>query len=131
MCKSLYFLIFSERSGITDTNPHLFLFFKLLFYYYFVSVGGALHTWTSVYQVCAWCSHRPEEGIRSPGTGVKGGCKLPCECWELNLGPLKEQLTFKPVSHLSSPLFNLRDLPTRLPHCFLVGALFDWDCCST
>lgn len=28
-----------------------------------------------------WC-----EGIRSPGTG------LPCECWELNSGPLEEQL---------------------------------------
>ena len=34
-----------------------------------------------------WC-----EGIRSLGTGVSDSCELPCGCWELNLGPLKEQL---------------------------------------
>lgn len=31
------------------------------------------------------------EGVRFPGSGVTtGGCELPCGCWELNLGPLKE-----------------------------------------
>jgi hypothetical protein len=27
-----------------------------------------------------------------PGTGATDGCELPCGCWELNLGPLKEHL---------------------------------------
>jgi hypothetical protein len=31
------------------------------------------------------------EGVRSSGTGVTDRCELPCGCWELNLGPLKEQ----------------------------------------
>jgi hypothetical protein len=38
-------------------------------------------------------------GIASPGTGVTDSCELPCECWELNLGPLEEQavlLTIEP-----------------------------------
>jgi hypothetical protein len=30
----------------------------------------------------------PEEGIRFPYSG----CKPPCGCWELNSGPLEEQL---------------------------------------
>jgi hypothetical protein len=39
-----------------------------------------------------WCLWRPEEGARSPGPGVTDGCELPHEFWELNPGPLKEQL---------------------------------------
>jgi hypothetical protein len=31
------------------------------------------------------------EGVRSPETGIANSCELPYECWELNLGPLKEQ----------------------------------------
>jgi len=34
------------------------------------------------------------KGVRSPGTGVTDRCELPCGCWELNLGPLEEQLVF-------------------------------------
>ena len=29
---------------------------------------------------------KPEEGIGSSETGVTGGCKLSCGCWELNTG---------------------------------------------
>jgi hypothetical protein len=32
-----------------------------------------------------------KEGIRSFGTGVRGGRERPCRSWELNLGPLEEQ----------------------------------------
>ena len=32
-----------------------------------------------------WC--KPEEGVRSPETGVADDCELPCRCWELNPGP--------------------------------------------
>jgi hypothetical protein len=44
-----------------------------------------------------------EEGIRSPGTGVRGGCELPCGCWELNSGPLEEYPVLLTLSHLSNP----------------------------
>jgi len=35
-----------------------------------------------------------KEMTRSPGTGVTDSCELPCGCWELNSGPLQEQLVF-------------------------------------
>ena len=83
----------SQRDLVSQTLIHIFfaLHIIILLLLFCFRGGGALHTWMSVYQVCAWCPQRPEEGIRSPGTGVKGGCKPPCECWELNLGPLKKQ----------------------------------------
>lgn len=42
-----------------------------------------------VYYVHAWCPRRPEEGVRSPGTGVTGGCEPPCGCWQPH-SPLQE-----------------------------------------
>lgn len=44
-----------------------------------------------------------EEHTGSPGTGVVDGCELPCGCWELKLGPLREQLVFLAIS--SAPEF--------------------------
>ena len=46
--------------------------------------------------LCIWvfCLHvhlYTRRGIRSHGTIVTDGCRLPCEFWELNSGPLKEQ----------------------------------------
>ena len=32
-----------------------------------------------------------KEGGRSPQSGLRDGCELPRECWELNLGLLKEK----------------------------------------
>jgi hypothetical protein len=40
------------------------------------------------------CSWKPEEGIGWPGTGVTDACALPCGCWELIPGPLREQSRF-------------------------------------
>ena len=45
----------------------------------------------SVHTVHVWCPWMPEEGIRTPGTGVGEGCELPPELGERNLGPLQEQ----------------------------------------
>lgn len=44
-----------------------------------------------VHHVYACCLQRPEQGIRSLGSGVKDGCELSCKCWELNAGPLGGQ----------------------------------------
>lgn len=39
------------------------------------------------------CMHSwSEEGVRSPGTGVRDGYKPLCGCWEVNPGPLQVQV---------------------------------------
>jgi hypothetical protein len=47
--------------------------------------------WDFVCATCVQCLWRPEEGVRSPRTGVAGGCEPPCGCWESNRDPLWEQ----------------------------------------
>lgn len=37
----------------------------------------------------ALCLLKPEDGIRSPVTGVTASCELAGGCWGLNLGPLE------------------------------------------
>lgn len=46
------------------------------------------------------CSQKPEEGVKSTGTGVKGGC------WEQTLSPLKEQQEFLPLTTSATPLLK-------------------------
>ena len=52
---------------------------------------GVLLPCMSMYCVLAWCWWRPEEAIRSPGTGVTDGCEQLCGCWDSNPNPLKKQ----------------------------------------
>lgn len=42
--------------------------------------------------VCLVPQGEPEKGIRSPGSKLTGDCDPPHECWEMNQGPLEEQL---------------------------------------
>lgn len=64
--------------------------------------------------LCTMCMHATasrswEQSTRFLRSGVTGGCRLPCECWELNLGPMQEQkvlLTFKHLSRASSWLLR-------------------------
>lgn len=60
--------------------------------YFYVCIMSVLLTFMFVYHIHIWCLWKPGEGIGFPGTGVKVGYKPPCVCWELNLGPLKEQV---------------------------------------
>lgn len=50
-----------------------------------------------VFYVYGWFTclyiYTPEEGIALYGTTVLDSCDWPCECWELDSGPLKEVLT--------------------------------------
>lgn len=44
--------------------------------------------------LCTTCMQhprRPGEDVRSPGTGARAACELPCRPWELNTGPPKEE----------------------------------------
>jgi hypothetical protein len=55
----------------------------------------------------ATCYHfhvRVWEGVGCPGTGVTGSCELPHGCWELNPGPLKEQLVLLTTELSPQPL---------------------------
>ena len=63
-------------------------------------VGGYVHSKVSVHRV-------QKEGIRSQGAGVAGGCEIPCESWEPNLGPLQEQQGLLTAEPSLQPL-NLR-----------------------
>jgi hypothetical protein len=47
----------------------------------------------------------------SPGARVTDGCELPCGCWNLNLGPWKEQ-----------PILFTTELSTRLIYIIFVQA---------
>lgn len=48
-------------------------------------------------------AQEPEEGDRSPRTGVPDDYELPDEFWEVNPGPLEAQSVSEPLSHPSSP----------------------------
>ena len=69
-----------------------------------------------LYHICAWYLWTSEEVIRSPETDVVGGCKSICWCWDLNLGPLKEQqvlLATEPALQ-TGILFLNKDLVNKL-----------------
>jgi hypothetical protein len=44
-----------------------------------------------VCHMCALCLWKPEESIRSPGTGVIDSCELPDGSWESNPGHYKSK----------------------------------------
>ncbi|KAL6040407.1 hypothetical protein STEG23_015188 [Scotinomys teguina] len=44
------------------------------------------------------------KGVESPGTGVIDSCELPCGCWELNPGCLKEQPVLLAIEPSLQPL---------------------------
>lgn len=58
-----------------------FLFVLFKFYYYFMCKCFA---YAHVQHVCAWCTQKPEDCIRSPETIVTDCCDLPCGCWKPN-----------------------------------------------
>lgn len=50
------------------------------------------------------CLQRPAESTGSPRTGVPpGSYEVPCGCWELDKGPLKEQPVLPAADHLPIP----------------------------
>lgn len=46
-----------------------------------------------------------EEGVGSPGIGVRDGYKPLCEYWEVNLGPLQVQVLQTALQPLKFPFF--------------------------
>lgn len=56
----------------------------------------------SVHRVHAWCLWKSEDA-RSPRTAVLKGCELPLGGWELNPGPLEEQLVLLTILFSTLP----------------------------
>lgn len=75
-----------------------------------------------MHHVHAWSPGRSEKAVRSPGTGVRDGCKLPQRYWESNTEPSLRHLAFKkknlpflysfPPLFLSYPLLSLSSPPS-------------------
>lgn len=55
---------------------------------------SVLLTCMSGHHVCAWCSQRLEEDIRSPRTRSIDSCDHPCGCRESHMGSLEQQPVF-------------------------------------
>ena len=86
-------------------------FFKYSFFFLYMCLS-ALPASMFKHHIYSWCPQRPEEGARSPGTGLTGGCEPPCGCWESNLCPCKSSQSSQPLSHLSIPLKGIFSLLT-------------------
>lgn len=71
--------------------------------------GFSLHVFKYGHRLCASYPQRPDDCVRSPRTGIKGGWESPHRYWEMNLCPLQEQqLLF--LKHHSSLLQSLKGL---------------------
>lgn len=73
----------------------------------------------SVHHIHTYYPLRPEEHIRSRGTGVSDSCKWPRKCWKSNPGSLEEQvvlITVEPALQPCTSLFvyNVGITPTAL-----------------
>ena len=66
-----------------------------------------LHVYLGEYYVCAWCLWRSEEGVGSPGIGVRDGFELPWGSWESILGPVEEHpILVTAKSSLQTPFIS-------------------------
>lgn len=89
---------------IWDICVYYLVFPSLLFSVYFFA---CIHV-HAPHTMCMQCSQRPEEIIRSPGTGVIDGCEVPYGWWGSNQGLLEEQtvvVTVEPSLQLLWYLF--------------------------
>lgn len=90
------------------------LVFLFLFVFHFMFTG-VLPTCVSLYHMHI-VALKAREGVGSPGTDVTVGYKLPHTCWNLNLGPFKEQEVLIATKSLSSVLSTLPSWGTHYMH---------------
>ena len=55
---------------------------------------------------------------------ITDGCEPPCDCWDLNSGPLEEQSAFLTTEPSLQPLYNSIDLTHHCPPCSLLFPLW-------
>jgi hypothetical protein len=83
-----YLDLLQEQPGFVITELSLQSQLYLLYLFHVCVCVCVLPLGMHVYQLCALCLRRLEEGVGSPGTSVINTCELLCRRWELNLGPL-------------------------------------------
>jgi hypothetical protein len=73
-----------------------------------------------------------EEGVRTPGTGVTDAREPPSGCWELNPGPLQEQLELLSVEpSFHSLVSSFKKLILFLHVCMYVCIMYVCICMCT
>lgn len=82
LCQSVTSATASERGSFFSSFPFP------LFNFYFVWTG-VMPMYISVYHMCAWSLRRPEEDVRSPGTGAICGCEPLYGFWESDQHTMK------------------------------------------
>ena len=81
------------------TMPGLNLYFNFMF------IVFCLHV--RLYTTCMQCSNSPEQGVRSPGTGVTDGCEPQFRCWKSNRDyPDKQTMLPHPTPRDKVSLFS-------------------------
>jgi hypothetical protein len=96
-----------------DSSPLKHSFHDLLLLYVY-GCFAFLHGYT-LYEVPV----EDRRGIRSPGSGVTGGCDQLCGCWELNPDPLEEQPASAETSLQFPPLLLMvLGLPLIFPFIY-------------
>ena len=99
-CCHCHLALWESVESFTRNNSHVSPFlFKCLFIFNFwewmrTCMHVCVHHWV-------WCLQRPAEGIRSPRTGVTGGCELLCGLWEQSPGPLPDRKFSSPNDYLN------------------------------
>ena len=63
-------------------------FLNIIFYLFFYVCVFCLYVYIYTMCVCTCCLWSPEVGIRASATRATDSCG----CWELNLGPLEEEM---------------------------------------
>lgn len=82
-----------------------------------------------MYHLCVWCLWRPKEDTRSPGTEITDSCKLPCGCWDSNLGPsVRTESALAACTISPALIFFLHPHKTLMIKMMTVEAVAD---CST
>lgn len=68
---------------------------------------GVWPAYMFVYYISAWYLQKPEDGIRSPGIGVSGGCKAPCGYRDSNPGSGRAASAFNNWAVCPAPSLTL------------------------
>jgi hypothetical protein len=87
----------------------LFILYYVFCLFYFIL--WVLYISFYVHHLHAWGLQKPEEGDRSPGTGITEDSELPCECWKPSPGLLEGRPVFlttpPPVTGVKSVIRSL------------------------
>lgn len=93
---------------IKDTVCMLaFGFYFLKNHIHLFCVYWVLPTHMNMHCMHSWCSWKPEEGVRFPGTEVTNSCEPQCGDWEFNTSPWEDQEALLTAKPFLQPLLSM------------------------